>query len=112
MANLSVNEIRTRATQFAKRWADAGKESAEKQTFWNEFFHVFGRERRQVAVFEEPVKKLKGQYGAIDLLWPGKLIVEHKSARERVEFLFKLHSEITEPMAALATAKKKGKKAR
>ena len=85
MANLSVNEIRTRATQFAKRWADAGKESAEKQTFWNEFFHVFGRERRQVAVFEEPVKKLKGQYGAIDLLWPGKLIVEHKSAGQDLD---------------------------
>ena len=32
-----------------------------------------------------------------------------KSARERVEFLFKLHSEITEPMAALASAKPKRK---
>jgi len=32
-----------------------------------------------------------------------------KSARERVEFLFKLHSEITEPMNALAAQKPKRK---
>ena len=32
-----------------------------------------------------------------------------KSARERVEFLFKLHSEITEPMNALAAQKTKRK---
>lgn len=30
-----------------------------------------------------------------------------KSASERVEFLFKLHSEITEPMNALAATKRK-----
>jgi hypothetical protein len=35
-----------------------------------------------------------------------------KSARERVEFLFKLHSEITEPMNALAAQKPKRKRAR
>lgn len=50
-----------------------------KQTFWNEFFNVFGIRRRVVASFEEPVKKLSGEYGYIDLFFPGVLLVEHKS---------------------------------
>lgn len=85
MANLSVNEIKTRAAQFAKRWSDAGRENAEKQTFWNEFFHVFGRDRRLVATFEERVARLSGKYGSIDLLWPQMLVVEHKSAGEDLD---------------------------
>jgi hypothetical protein len=32
-----------------------------------------------VASFEEPVKKLTGAWGAIDLFWPATLLVEHKS---------------------------------
>ena len=54
-------------------------ESAEKQTFWNEFFQVFGMRRRAVASFEEPVKQISGTYGRIDLFWKGMLLVEHKS---------------------------------
>ena len=85
MATLSVNEIRTRAGVFSQKWADTDRENAEKQTFWNEFFEVFGRNRRQVATFEEPVKNLKGKYGSIDLFWPKKLIVEHKSAGQDLD---------------------------
>jgi hypothetical protein len=40
---------------------------------------VFGIRRRVVASFEEPVKKISGDYGYIDLFWPGILLVEHKS---------------------------------
>ena len=76
---LSWNEIRHRAIRFAHDWAGARKESADKQTFWNEFFDVFGIRRRVVAAFEEPVKRISGQYGWIDLFWPGTLVVEHKS---------------------------------
>ena len=76
---ISWNEIRHNAIRFSSQWAGAKSESAEKQTFWNEFFEVFGLKRRLVATFEEPVKKIAGQYGYIDLLWPGKLLVEHKS---------------------------------
>lgn len=85
MATLSVNEIRTRAGVFCQKWANTDRENAEKQTFWNEFFEVFGRNRRQVATFEEPVKNLKGKYGSIDLFWPKKLIVEHKSAGQDLD---------------------------
>ena len=68
---LSWNEIRHRAIAFSKEWTGVKRESAEKQTFWNEFFDVFGIRRRVVASFEEPVQKISGKYGFIDLFWPG-----------------------------------------
>ena len=76
---ISWNEIRQNAIRFAADWAGAKSESAEKQTFWNEFFAVFGMRRRAVASFEEPVKQISGTYGRIDLFWKGMLLVEHKS---------------------------------
>ena len=76
---LSWNEIRHRAITFSRDHKDATSEQGERQTFWNEFFEVFGKKRRHVATFEEPVKKLSGNWGYIDLFWPGKCIVEHKS---------------------------------
>lgn len=77
---LSWNEIRARATSFSKDWKDAQYENGESQSFYNDFFKVFGRRRRDVAVYEEKVKKLNDQTGFIDLFWPGHLIVEQKSA--------------------------------
>jgi hypothetical protein len=79
---LSWNEIRHNAIRFSRDWAGASSESAEKQTFWNEFFQVFGLRRRVVASFEEAVKRLSGDHGRMDLFWPGILIVEHKSLGE------------------------------
>jgi len=76
---LSWNEIRHRAIAFSKQWERVESERAEKQTFWNEFFSVFGIQRRAVASFEEPVKKLSGDYSYIDLFWPRQVLVEHKS---------------------------------
>ncbi len=76
---LSWNEIRHRAIAFSKEWQGVKSERAEKQTFWNEFFNVFGIRRRVVASFEDPVKKISGEYGYIDLFWPGVVLVEHKS---------------------------------
>ena len=74
---LSWNEIRHRSITFSKEWTGVKREQAEKQTFWNEFFNVFGIARRAVASFEQPVKGISGQYGYIDLFWPGKVLVEH-----------------------------------
>ncbi len=76
---LSWNEIRQNAIHFAREWAGARSETAEKQTFWNEFFEIFGIRRRVVCAFEEPVRKISGDYGYIDLFWPNMLLVEHKS---------------------------------
>lgn len=82
---LSWNEIRHRATGFSREWRDTTSEKSESQSFWNDFFHIFGIKRRTVASFEEPVKKLSGTWGKIDLFWPGKVLVEHKSAGQDLD---------------------------
>ncbi len=85
MSKFSWNEIRQRAIQFSHEWEGAQEERAEAQTFWNEFFDVFGIRRRTVASFEEPVRSLKNTYHRIDLFWKGRLLAEHKSAREPLD---------------------------
>ena len=82
---LSWNEIKSRAVKFSKEWEAASEESAESQTFLNEFFEVFGISRRRVATFEKPVKKIDGREGYIDLLWPGKILIEHKTKGKNLE---------------------------
>ncbi|MCY3688311.1 MAG: class I SAM-dependent DNA methyltransferase [Gammaproteobacteria bacterium] len=77
---LSWNEIRVRASEFAGEWADARYEKGETQSFYNDFFRVFGVRRRSVARYEEHVAKLDNRSGYIDLFWPGMLLVEQKSA--------------------------------
>ena len=80
MSRISFNQIRVNAAKFAEDWKDAHYERGETHTFYNEFFEVFGVRRRKVASFEEPVKKLGGGQGFIDLFWKGVLLVEQKSA--------------------------------
>ena len=75
---LSWNEIRQRAIAFGRDWKDETKENASAQTFWNEFFEVFGKKRRHAAAFEAPVKNITGASDRIDLLLAGTLIAEHK----------------------------------
>ncbi|MBP6014170.1 MAG: hypothetical protein KBA31_18220 [Alphaproteobacteria bacterium] len=41
---------------------------------------MFGVKRRQVAAYEEPVKRLGNKRGFLDLFWRGVLLVEQKSA--------------------------------
>ncbi len=82
MPHLSWNEVRDRAIRFSRNWSAATSERADKQTFYNEFFDVFGIRRASVAAFEANVRNLQGNINAIDLLWRGKLIVEHKSRGE------------------------------
>ena len=77
---LSWNEIRARAADFAREWADAAYEKGETQSFYNEFFDIFGVRRRTVARYEEHVQRLDNTSGYIDLFWPGVLLVEQKSA--------------------------------
>ncbi len=76
---LGWNEIKQRAVRFSRKWSAETREEAEAKSFWDAFFDVFGIPRRSVATFEEPVRKLCGQYGFIDLFWKGRLLVEHKS---------------------------------
>ena len=78
--HLSWNEIRARAASFADEWKLAAYEKSETQSFYNDFFEVFGVRRRTVARYEAHVEKLDNHAGFIDLFWPGVLIVEQKSA--------------------------------
>ena len=97
---LSWNEIRHNAIRFARDWKGSTSESADKQTFWNEFFGVFGIPRKTVASFEVPVLKTSGNFGKIDLLWKGMLLVEHKSAGED---LSKARTQAFDYLQAMAT---------
>ena len=82
---LSWNEIRARAAEFSREWAEAAYEKGETQSFYNDFFEVFGVRRRDVARYEERVKRLDNSDGYIDLFWPGTLLVEQKSAGRSLE---------------------------
>ncbi|MGL4595814.1 MAG: class I SAM-dependent DNA methyltransferase, partial [Thermoguttaceae bacterium] len=98
---LSRQEIKQNAVQFAAEWHGDKCERAESQSFWNDFFAVFGVRRRSVASFEQKVKNIKGQFASIDLLWSGKLLAEHKSygksldkaASQAFEYMHNLASE-------------------
>lgn len=85
---LSWNEVRNRAADFARDWHDASYEKGEAQSFYNDFFEVFGVRRRSVARYEEHVTKLNDSQGFIDLFWPGVLIVEQKSAGRDLEVAY------------------------
>lgn len=76
---LALSEIRRRAVEFSQRWKDETSEHAEAKTFWNEFFTVFGIDRKRVAVYEKHVEKAGKNQGFIDLFWQGVCLVEHKS---------------------------------
>ena len=85
---LSWNEIRTRASKFVREWADAAYEKGETQSFYNDFFEIFGVRRRTVARYEEHVRRLDNTSGFIDLFWPGVLIVEQKSEGRDLEVAY------------------------
>lgn len=76
---LSWNEISARALGFSKKWRYAAEETAEAQSFLNDFFEVFGVDRKRVATFETKVPMGKNKSGYIDLLWKGVILVEMKS---------------------------------
>jgi len=82
---ISWNEIRQNAIRFSREWAGERREDAEAKSFWDEFFAVFGMRRRLLASFEEPVRKINGQYGYIDLFWRGVMLAEHKSKGKNLD---------------------------
>lgn len=86
--SIGWNEVRDRARRFSKEWEGTEREAADKQTFWNDFFQVFGISRRRVATFEASVDRLGGHRGSIDLFYPGKMIMEHKSEGQDLDLAF------------------------
>ena len=78
---LGWDEIARRAKAFAEDWKDAHYEKGETQSFYNDFFEIFGIKRRTVAIYEQRVKLLNDRHGFIDLFWPRTLLIEQKSGR-------------------------------
>jgi hypothetical protein len=77
---LSSTEITKRAQQFAAKWKGASQENAEAQSWWNDFFAVFGVDRYSTATFERWARRAStGRRGRIDVFVPGLMIAEHKS---------------------------------
>lgn len=87
MPILSLNEIRQRAQAFVQEYRGASSEQAEAQSFWKDFFQVFGINARRVGSFERPVRNLPtaAGRGRIDFLWKGVVLVEHKSRGEDLD---------------------------
>ncbi|RQW91978.1 class I SAM-dependent DNA methyltransferase [Micromonospora globispora] len=78
---ISWNDIRERATRFVADWRGETRENAEAQTFWNEWFEIFGIKRRRYIQFErKAIRQSTGGRGRIDAFWEGQIAVEHKSA--------------------------------
>ena len=80
-------QLNVRCAKFAKKWRNSKSEISDKQPYWEALFRAFGRNRKSVAVFELPAKtrlNASGE-GNIDLLWPGVLLVEHKSRGKDLE---------------------------
>ncbi len=82
---LGRKTIRSNAHQFATEWRGETRENAEAKPFWEAFFQIFGVHRRRIASFEAPVRKADDGTGFIDLLWKGKLLIEHKSKGKNLD---------------------------
>ena len=77
---LGWDEIKRRARAFSEDHAKDHYEKGETQSFYNDFFDIFGVKRRTVASFERRVDSIDAnRRGFIDLFWPGVMIVEQKS---------------------------------
>lgn len=81
MQRLSWDVIKARATVFAADWHGPRDEKRDTQTFYNEFFRIFGVDRKRLATYEMRVELLAKKFGFIDLFWPGVLLVEQKSSK-------------------------------
>jgi hypothetical protein len=92
---LSWNEIKDRALNFSKEWADTSKEEADAKPFLVEFFKVFGINSKRVSTFEHRVKKLDDKDGYIDLLWKGTILIEMKSRGKNLDKAYQQAKDYT-----------------
>jgi hypothetical protein len=92
---LSWNEIKDRALNFSKEWADTSNEEADAKPFLVEFFNVFGISSKRVSTFEHRVKKLDDSDGYIDLLWKGMILIEMKSRGKNLDKAYQQAKDYT-----------------
>jgi hypothetical protein len=99
----SWNDIKTKAAAFVNEWKNkalVAREKADDAEFMLGFLNIFGEEGRRKAIREYKVALGKnentlfgleassGQKGYIDLLWPGKILIEMKSPGEDLQKAF------------------------
>lgn len=90
---LSWSDIHHRALGFVKEHENDSSENAQSQLFWRDFLDVFGVPVARVGSYEHHVTvvrrdAVKNKGGRIDLFWPGKLLVEMKSAGKDLDRAF------------------------
>lgn len=80
---------RKAARAFADKWAQQKTEKQLAQSFWMDFFHQIIGVDDLLATgveFEHPVKSATtGTTNFIDVLWPGVVLAEHKSAGKNLD---------------------------
>lgn len=73
---------------FARKWRNTSREASDSQSFLNDFFNVFGIDRKRVATFETKVPMGRHRNGYIDLLWRGVILIEMKSIGKSLDKAF------------------------
>ena len=80
---------RRAAAAFAAKWSGQKSEKQFAQSFWTDFFHLVIGVPDLLAAgieFERPIKNVEtGKPNFIDVLWPGIVLVEHKSAGKSLD---------------------------
>lgn len=83
---LTWTEMRARAHAFVAEWRGETRERAEAQSFWNDWFNIFGISRRRFVTFEQHAQRIStGGGGSLDAFWPSVVAIEHKSAGKSLE---------------------------
>lgn len=86
---LSNDEMKYRADNFIKKHKSDKYEKGEAQSYWKDFFDIFGVDANQVGEFEFPVvRESTGKPGFIDYYWRNHLIIEHKSLGKDLDKAF------------------------
>ena len=96
---VSPQTLQDRARRFAETFHDESYEKGETSTFYNDFFDIFERSRRDVARYEHQVKNLQGNTAFIDLFWPGVLLVEQKSTGKDLKVAMEQAEEYYETLS-------------
>lgn len=78
-------QLQSAAQNFADHYKNQTDERREKDTFWNEFFAIFGIDRKNVVHFEYAVKDPSNNTQFVDVFWEGIFLAEHKSANKNLD---------------------------
>ncbi|WP_338242207.1 type IIL restriction-modification enzyme MmeI [Aurantiacibacter hainanensis] len=93
---LGWDEIKRRAKAFSEEWKDAHYEKGETQTFYNEFFELFGIRRKDHAALDTAVDRLYRP-------------APFASDRSRVEHLFGRYEALVNPLERVGAVKNKAR---